>query len=462
MKKNRFFSVTMVCLIMVCFSVQYSCNSGRSATFQKIKRAVDAIWIVDTHEHFGKETSRIESVVDFFSLVIGYLQADMLSSGMSNDELTFMLDNKKPLEERWKVFYPHWEKAKNTGYGLCLQATVKGLFDIDDINKNTFPEINRKMVESNKKVGWYQHVLKDKSHIDVSIVDPLANYPPTLANYPADFFVRVKRFDDFIVVNSNNFTALEKQYDVKISSLSDYLNVLDKAFDKAVEEGNVGVKSGLAYGRKLHYEDVPRDEAELLFSRVDKFPQVLNKDDFRKLEDFMFHQVIARAEKYGLPIQIHTGSLSRNFRSNPIENTNAAHLSNLFVKYKKAKFVIFHGSYPYMAELSYLAKHYPNVYIDMCWMHIISPSSSTRYLEEWLFTVPSNKIMAFGGDASVEWAFGHSVLARKIVTETLVKMVNDGYYTEDEAIVIAERILRKNAIDLFKLEKKNNNWGKSI
>ena len=105
-----------------------------------------------------------------------------------------------------------------------------------------------------------------------------------------------------------------------------------------------------------------------------------------------------------------------------------------------------------------LAKHYPNVYIDMCWMHIISPAASKRYLEEWLLTVPSNKIMAFGGDASVEWTYGHSVIARINVTEVLTKMVNDGYYSESEAITIAEKILRTNAIELFNLEKSDNQW----
>ena len=95
-------------------------------------------------------------------------------------------------------------------------------------------------------------------------------------------------------------------------------------------------------------------------------------------------------------------------------------------------------------------------------MYIVSPSASRRYLEEWLFTVPLNKIMAFGGDSSVEWAYGHSVMARKIVAETLAKMVNDGYYTEDEAIVIVERILRRNAIDLYKLEKMNSHWGRAL
>ncbi len=434
-----------------------SCNSKKSATYDIINKAVDEIWLIDTHEHFIPELSRLNSNLDFFSLIIGYMQADMISSGMSYEELTVMQDTTNSMEERWNIFYPYWEKAKNTGYGQCVRITVKGLFETDEINENTYKIINEKMMEENKKEGWYRHVLKDKSRIDVSVIDPLGSYAQTDTGYPADFFVRVRRFDNF--VRLNNISDIEKQSGEKINSLTDYLNALESEFQKAVsDEGIIGIKSGLAYGRKLHYEDVSKTEAEKLFFRMHNLSQPLNSDKKKKLEDFMMHQVAERAEKYELPFQIHTGILSRNFRPNPIENTSAIHLSNLFLKYKKAKFVIFHGSYPYMAELSYLAKNYPNVYIDMCWMYIISPSASKRYLEEWLFTVPANKIMAFGGDCSVEWAYGHSVMARNIVTEVLTKMVNDGYFTIDESITVANRILRTNALELFNIQKADGKW----
>jgi predicted TIM-barrel fold metal-dependent hydrolase len=190
--------------------------------------------------------------------------------------------------------------------------------------------------------------------------------------------------------------------------------------------------------------------------------KVLTGEETRKLADFMFHQIVERAGKYDLPFQIHTGILSRNYHKNPIQNTNAIHLSNLFYKYRNTKFVIFHGSFPYMDELTYLAKHYPNVYIDMCWMYIISPSASRRYLEDWLMTVPVNKILAFGGDVSVEWAYGHSVMAREAVSEVLSKMVNKGCFSSDEAVVIAQKLLRDNAIDLFKLKKNGDNWFKKL
>ena len=454
---------TISCTLLGLFPVVFtSCNQADRITAEKIKKAVDEIWVVDTHEHFPAESSRLEANADFFTLVIGYLQADLISSGMSDDELEFMLDNKKTDEERWKIFAKYWDLSKHTGYGQCLKETVKGLFGIDEITEKTFPSINERMKETNRQKDWYQYVLKEKSHIDVSIVDPLGTYSHPDTVYPSEMFVKVRRFNNFINVTKSGIAAIGVQNNQIILSLNDYLVALDTAFEKAVtQEKIVGIKSGLAYGRKIYFEDVSAEEAAPLFSKV-QLAKPLNGNEYKKLSDFMMHKVIQRAEKYSLPIQIHTGLLSGNFRGNPIENTNAIHLSNLFLKYRKAKFVIFHGSYPYMAELTYLAKHYPNVYIDMCWMHIVSPSASTRYLEEWLLTVPSNKILAFGGDASIEWAYGHVVLARKIITEVLVKMVGDGRFSETEAIVIADRILRKNAIDLFKLKKVDDQWHRPL
>ncbi|MCY1719450.1 amidohydrolase family protein [Prolixibacteraceae bacterium Z1-6] len=59
------------------------------------------------------------------------------------------------------------------------------------------------------------------------------------------------------------------------------------------------------------------------------------------------------------------------------------------------KFILFHGAYPFGGELASLAKNFRNVYIDLCWLYIISPTYSRRYLHEWLETIPANKIIAF-------------------------------------------------------------------
>ncbi|MCB9502019.1 MAG: amidohydrolase family protein [Deferribacteres bacterium] len=123
------------------------------------------------------------------------------------------------------------------------------------------------------------------------------------------------------------------------------------------------------------------------------------------------HRLVDLAEEFDLPMQIHTGLQAGN--GNIITNSNPTHLTQLIMSHPRVDFCLFHGGYPYGGELAVLAKNFPNVYIDMCWSAIISPSYSKRYLHEWIETVPANKILAFGGDYSVvELVYAHSVMAK--------------------------------------------------
>jgi hypothetical protein len=65
--------------------------------------------------------------------------------------------------------------------------------------------------------------------------------------------------------------------------------------------------------------------------------------------------------------------------------------------------------------------------------------------------------MAFGGDSiTVEMAYGHSRMARQMVTRVLSEKVSEGYLKEDEAIALARGMLRDNPAALFKLQKATN------
>ena len=64
-----------------------------------------------------------------------------------------------------------------------------------------------------------------------------------------------------------------------------------------------------------------------------------------------------------------------------------------------------------------------------------------------------NKIMVFGGDcAIVEGTYGASIMAREVVEKTLIAMVKSGYFCEEEAIVLAQKLLRSNAIKIYDLK----------
>jgi predicted TIM-barrel fold metal-dependent hydrolase len=165
----------------------------------------------------------------------------------------------------------------------------------------------------------------------------------------------------------------------------------------------------------------------------------------------MFHQIIQAAVERDMPIQIHTGLQEGN--ENLLANSNPLLLANLCLEYREAKFDLFHGGYPYLGEALALAKNFPNVYLDLCWLHIISPTAGRRMLHEAIETVPANKIFAFGGDFIIpEGAYGHCVLARQVTSRVLTEKVEEGYLTEEEALGLASCILRDNPAALFGLK----------
>ncbi|HUU29849.1 MAG TPA: amidohydrolase family protein [archaeon] len=431
-------------------------KSPESDVFLRIKREVDAIRLVDTHEHLITEKFWLTQEPDFFwwfqqPWFPQYSGADLVSAGLPEDDLQFIIDKKNPLVERWERVAPYWPVIKFTGFGQALRIAARDIYGIPDIDENTWQELSKRIAES-KKAGFYNKVLHDMAGIDLVILDQIVLADPFLSGGPPERTVMVKRFDyTFIELNREVVDSISKEYGMSIKNLDDLLAALDKAFQELVSKGYyVGLKCAQAYDRVIYYENVPKAQAEKLFAEI--FKRDLTREERKPLEDFMLHQVAERAGRYDLPFQIHTGIQAGP--GNVVTNSKPTHLLNLFQQYPRTKFVLFHGSFPYMGELTVLAKNYPNVYLDMCWLPIISPTVTKEWLHKWLETVPVNKIMAFGGDYQFpEGTYAHSVIARQVVAETLAEKVEAGYLTEEEAVWIARRLLRENAIELFRLER---------
>jgi uncharacterized protein len=173
----------------------------------------------------------------------------------------------------------------------------------------------------------------------------------------------------------------------------------------------------------------------------------------KKFQDYMMHFVLRLANKRNLTYQFHTGIQAGN--GNRISSSDPSLLSNLFLDYPDVDFDIFHIGYPYQHIVSVLAKTFPNVYIDMCWAHIISPNACVHALVEWLDTVPANKISAFGGDShSVDAVYGHQYIARVNVSKSLAQKVDEGDMDMDAAKHIASLLFYENPLRIFKLQDK--------
>src|SRR5207237_9703229 len=84
----------------------------------------------------------------------------------------------------------------------------------------------------------------------------------------------------------------------------------------------------------------------------------------------------------------------------PVDRIRGGNLCALLSRYPKARFVLMHIAYPYSDELVALAKHFPNVYVDLCWAWSIDPHTSSDFIRRMIHAAPANKLFAFGGDSS--------------------------------------------------------------
>jgi len=412
--------------------------------------------VVDTHEHLIPESTRVEENIDFFTLAGHYAINDVISAGLPKDAEAVVRDPEAPMAERWAAFEPHWKHARYTGYGRVLRIAVRDVYGIEEISAATLGKINAAVAGRNR-AGLYDTVLRQKGGIQYALVDDYWNAAPVKPE--TDLFVPARKFDRYITVSGpESLKSAEELTGVSVTSLAGLKRAMEKSFEQSLAIGMVSVKSTMAYTRELGFAEITEADAERDFERMAsgkvKMPEGFRSRQerpFRKLEDHMFHHLTQLAGAHGKPFQIHTGILAGN--GGFVHNTRPEKLTNLFFLYPNVKFDLFHISYPYIGELSSLAKLFPNVHIDFTWAHIISPTASRRALHEFLDTVPVNKIFGYGGDYRYpELSYAHLVMARENIAQVLAERVAAGVFSETEALDVAKLLMHDNAARVFPKE----------
>ncbi len=423
-----------------------------SSLFEQVER----IPVIDTHEHLPHcDEARAKDTDVLREYLIHYMSSDLVSAGLTHDLLSKIVDSSIPISQRWEWVEPYWEACRYTGYGRALDISVRGIYGIDGVRGSTIEELNRAFLGSLRE-GHFRHVLKDLCGIRISLLDGFAG------RFDCDrsLFRRVWRPCHYVLPRTGaTIESVERAYGVSIRSLDDWTDAFDRELADALDHGAVALKTGLAYERSLRFEDVDYNTAKAAFtSCIDEWERTGRRGDAQvafpvELQDSMMHFILGRAAERNLTFQFHTGLQEGN--GNIISNSDPALLTNLFIKYPNVDFDVFHIGYPFQHVVSALCKNFPNVFIDMCWAHMISPAAARDALSDYLDAVPYNKISAFGGDyCFVDGVYGHLRLARENVSKVLSEKVGEGIFCEDKAAEIARALFHENPLRIFKLQGK--------
>jgi uncharacterized protein len=413
--------------------------------------------VIDTHEHLPfAESDRPKDVDVLREYLSHYLSSDLVSAGLPSADLERAKDTGIPLAKRWDTIEPFWEACRYTGYARALDAAVRGVYDIDGISRGTIAALDAAFRKA-LAPGHFRRVLKELCGIEVSLLDGFTGRFET----DPQLFRRMWQPRYYVLpdaADGKGIPWVEGVLGRPVRTLDDWLEGFDRELDEAVASGIAGLKCALAYDRSIAFAAVPVAEARTAFAGViaawDRAGRAADAATPLPVpvQDFVMHHWLRRAAERGLTCQFHTGLLEGN--GNLLGHSDPMLLNPLFLAYPKVRFDLFHIGWPFTETATALCKMFPNVFVDMCWAHIISPVAARRALSGFLDALPFTKISAFGGDyLFVDGVYGHLAIARENVARVLAEKVREGTFGRNQALAVARALFRDNPARIFGLEK---------
>jgi glucuronate isomerase len=139
-----------------------------------------------------------------------------------------------------------------------------------------------------------------------------------------------------------------------------------------------------------------------------------------------------------------------------------AQLAEMMARHPKLRFQCFLASRHANQALCTLARQLPNFSLAGYWWHNFFPEVIRQIMAERLDMLPANKQVGFFSDAyCVEWTYAKAVLVRKQLARVLAEKIDQGQFSAEEAIAIAQAILYESPQTLIGLQPRSKGEDRS-
>jgi len=417
-----------------------------------ILESLNEMTIIDAHEHLRPEMERLKLTLDVFAFFGLYLENELYAAGLPNNAYEWIFEPEVPLEERWKYFSPFWEKVRFTPPARACLIAAREHYGFDDINDKNYKEISS-AIQADNTPGVYDRLLRQKCRIEKILSQFGCMGMEHDPNDPLILRSAESLMPPSPLATYKDFTSpppqIAKYFPDGVSSIDEFLDRQKRYYRQLKHDGFVGVKT-IVQVMPYPYQPPVRARAEKIFEnlksgKIDSLP--VGNELFRYLLD----ESIRLCSEENLVIAVHAGGICSN--GDP-RNVRSIHLVPMLQRHPKAKFDIYHMGYPYCREWLWLAKCYPNAYVNFCWGPILSGKAAVDTFEEAI-ELPINKVLAFGADyhaMTAQNVYGQLVMAREFIAEAMSRKVASGWFSLNEALMLAKRWLYHNPKDLYGLK----------
>ncbi len=417
---------------------------------QSLRQFIDAIPAVDVHEHHIPEMllSREVNLLQLFQQsYAGWTQARPYPLPTETREADPMLEGCGPTT--WDAIAPYVEGSGSNSFVRNLVQALAELYELPEaaVTRGNWEGLDRAVQERRRDPTWVGEVLR-RARIERVITDPYAD--PLLdasaalgENY--DSVVRINAFAcgwhaESRDHNGNSAHDLLRRLGIVAGSFGEYMAALESVVKGMPSRRQVALKNALAYDRDISFDEPDEALARQAWGKT--APSALERKAF---SDFVVDRFCGLAAEHGLPVQMHLGTAI-------IRGSHPLRAAGLIERHPRTRFLLMHLAYPWSRDLLGMAFVYRNIWIDLTWSFLLSPSHFKLALHEAIECLPDESRMMLGGDNwHVEETFGAFQVARRLISEVLEEKVAAGYFLRADAERLARRIFRENALAFFGL-----------
>lgn len=406
--------------------------------------------VVDVHEHHLPElvgASEVDLLRIFQQSYAGWTQARPypLPSESRNEDP--MLGQASATS--WEALQPYLE---NSGSSMFVRNLVSGLTELyacDDrkITSTNWHHLDEQIRTHHRNPNWRQEVIC-KANIRHLITDaysaPLLDARSALGdNYSS--VVRMNAFAfgwhcDSRDHNGNSAHHLLESRQLETDTFEHYLESIATLVETLPQHNQVAIKNALAYDRSLDFLPATRAQAKAAWGMENPSPEAK-----KHFGDYIVDHFCELCGHHDLPMQMHLGTAL-------IRDSHPLKVASLVERHPKTRFLLMHLAYPWSRDLLGMAFVYRNIWIDLTWSALLSPSHFKLALHEAIDILPDDSRMMFGGDNwHIEETYATIRTFRRLIAEVLSEKVEQGAFDEEHAKRLASRILSQNATAFFKL-----------
>ena len=448
---NHFFPILLTAsFVLGSLNTSHPTTITNDDVTSSIREFIATLGIVDVHEHHLPEVflNRQVNLLQLFQQsYAGWTQArpyPLPSETRDSDPMLAATGL-----TTWEALAPYLE---NSGSSSFVRNLVRGVTELYGdgsavITRDNWEALDAAVRQHHQRPDWCSAVLR-RVGIERVITDP---YSDPLLNAREAFgknYNSVLRINAFACGwhpessdhNGNSAHALLARLGFGASSFDDYLAALEKLVDGLASRHQVALKNALAYDRDVAFDEPDEKLACRAWGRSSPSPA-----EQKAFSDFVVDRLCRLASERNVPVQMHLGTAI-------IRGSHPLKAASLVERHPRTRFLLMHLAYPWSRDLLGMAFVYRNIWLDLTWSLLLSPSHFKLALHEAIELLPDESRMMIGGDNwHVEETYATMMLARKLIGEVLEEKIAAVYFHRDDAQRLARKILSENALGFFKL-----------